>query len=310
MCASPIPMMMPPLPKSELLEIADAQARVTVAPLLGAGLARYDVKRGSGWLSVLRPWSSRKAEGPFALASNVLAPWSNRISGGGFEFDGVFHALEPNFPGEPYPLHGSAFQQVWEVVEHQPNSVMLRLRCAAPPPFHYEAQLRYRLQDGQLFASLVLRNLAPIRLPYGIGFHPWFARHGGLLLHAPAQYFWSEAPDHLPVARIACKQSDEYDFATPAPFPDSWVNSAFEGWNGQAVLHYLSMNYQVEISASDSLPAFMLYSPSTVSNFVCFEPVSHVPDAHHLSPDETLAPLHVLEPEQTLEGWMRLRVQQ
>lgn len=303
-------MMTSPIPKSELLELADAHARVVVVPSLGGGLARYDVRRGNGWLSVLRPWSGRRGEGPFALASNVLAPWSNRISGGGFEFDGVFHALEANFPGEPYPLHGSAFQQAWEVVEHQPQSVLLRLHAEVPAPFRFEAQLRYSLQDGQLLASLELRNRAPIRLPYGIGFHPWFVRHGGLLLHAPAQYFWSEAPDHLPVARIACKQSNEYDFATPQPFPDSWVNSAFEGWNGHAELHYLALNYQVEVTASSSLPAYMLYSPSTVSNFVCFEPISHVPDAHHLTADETLAPLKVLEPDQTLEGWMRLSVRQ
>ena len=62
--------------------LENERARAGVVPGMGGGIARLDVRAADGgFRPLLRPWSGRTVDGPFALASNVLVPFSNRISG-------------------------------------------------------------------------------------------------------------------------------------------------------------------------------------------------------------------------------------
>jgi len=72
---------------------------------------------------LFRPCRDLARAGPFDLASNLLVPWSGRISGGGFPFDGLFHALAPNFPGEALPVHGNGFSSAWVVRDEDSATV-------------------------------------------------------------------------------------------------------------------------------------------------------------------------------------------
>ena len=92
-------------------------ARVVVLPELGAGIAGYDPVESREPFALFRHTADLATDDPFALGCNLLLPWSNRISGGGFPFDGEFHAVPPNLAGEPFPIHGNAFQMRWTVEE-------------------------------------------------------------------------------------------------------------------------------------------------------------------------------------------------
>ena len=116
---------------TKTIVIGKGDVSATVVPSLGGGLARFDFAGHP----VFRPWPEGGSRDPFALACNLLMPWSNRISGGGFHVDGVFHALEPNLPGEPYPIHGNGFQSEWVVGATAPDSVTLTLESDGPGPY-------------------------------------------------------------------------------------------------------------------------------------------------------------------------------
>src|SRR5580698_4216252 len=123
------------MPTPPSLTLADGVAEAVVVPQLGAGLATYDLMAAGRRLPLFRPCRAIADAGPFDLANNLLLPWSNRISARGFHFAGKFHPLEPNLPGEPYPIHGDGFSSAWSVRNASAEEVELSLRSSGPGPF-------------------------------------------------------------------------------------------------------------------------------------------------------------------------------
>ena len=133
-----------------VLELSDGRSRLVVTPENGGGIARFDaLVTGRAPVALLRPW-----DGAGPLGCELLIPWSNRISGGGFEFDGRFHAVEPNVAGEALPLHGDGFQRPWRVAGKTATEIELILDHGAIGPYRYVASIVYELQDGSLNATL------------------------------------------------------------------------------------------------------------------------------------------------------------
>ena len=269
---------------SDVVELADGRASLVVSPREGAAILRYDALRpGRTPTPLIKP-----STGLLTFGSQLLIPWSNRISGGGFEFEGRFHPLEPNVEGEPFPLHGDGFQRPWRLTRRTGTEMELVLEDGAIGPYRYHASIRYALEDGALSAVLTVENRAAIRLPYGLGFHPWFPRRPRTLLQASATRVWLEDDRHLPTEVVPLASRPDWDFSHAAPLPDAWVNNAFEGWNGRASIVQPDDAIVVTVEASPSLNVFVLYSPARDADFFCFEPVSHPVDAHHGSGLTTL----------------------
>src|SRR5262245_56281785 len=96
----------------EAIELENHRVRLTIRAEQGAAIRRCDALiAGQEPVPIFKP-----AAPDFAYGCQVLVPWSNRISGGGFDFEGRFHAVEPNVPGEPFPLHGDGFQKPWRIL--------------------------------------------------------------------------------------------------------------------------------------------------------------------------------------------------
>ncbi|MHA1553734.1 MAG: aldose 1-epimerase [Alphaproteobacteria bacterium] len=262
-----------------LINLEDERSRIRVAPELGGGVAAMEALRNDAPVPVMRPWDG--SDSPFALGCNVLAPFSNRIAGGGFTHDGVFHEIAPNLDGEPYPIHGDGFQRAWDVVEASPRAVHLVLRDGAIGPFRYRADLTYRLDAGRLSAGLTLANTGERRLPFGGGFHPWFPRRIDTRLQFHATGLWLEDARHLPTEHVGLGSRPDWDFATARRLPREWINNAFTGWPGRAVIRQPETGLVVEITGSDKLSVAIVFSPDERADFFCFEPVSHAVDAHN-----------------------------
>ncbi|PBC02403.1 aldose epimerase [Mesorhizobium sp. WSM3860] len=278
------------------VELNDGQARLVVAPEKGAAIARYDaLVIGSAPVPLLRP-----GDGTGTSGCQLLVPWSNRISGGGFTFDGRFHAVAPNVPGEAFPIHGDGFQKPWRLARRTGTEAELVLDEGAIEPYRYAATVTYALQDGALAARLTVENRAGMRLPYGLGFHPWFPRLDTTLLKAEARRVWLEDERHLPVGVVALSERPAWDFSRPIPLPPDWVNNAFGGWDRRASITQLEEGIRITLTASPELGVYILYSPSPDAGFFCFEPVSHPVDAHH---GEGLT---VLEDGESMSATMRL----
>jgi aldose 1-epimerase len=266
----------------KVIELRDDRAIVQIVPDIGAAVGRYDAIVGGKAVPILRPWSGTPDAHPFSLASNLLLPWSNRISGGGFDFDGQFRSLTPNFEGETCPIHGNGFSEIWIVENATTAKANLSLVSNGPEPFTYRATVIYELTRGALAMTLDIGHLGPLPLPYGLGFHPWFIRTPETKLCAKASGVWLEDEAYLPTHHVDLSAKPEWNFSRPAQLPAGWINNAFIGWGGIANIEWPDRSLFVQIDASPNMPQYLLYSPSAKSDFFCFEPVTHPVDAHNL----------------------------
>ena len=286
------------------LILSDGVGEAVVLPWLGAGLERYDLICRGRREPLFRA-APAGATAAFSLANILLVPWSNRISGGGFRFGGAYHRLEPNVPGERFPIHGDGFLSEWRVKGHGRAHAVLSLSSDGPGPFRYEAEIAYALAAGALTMSLTVVNCAATTLPYGLGFHPWLPRTPDILLSAPAQGVWLEDQDHLPTARVEIGERPEWDFSTPRPLPTRWINNAFDGWSGRAELVWPDRRLALAVEAGPELGVYILYSPDSSADFFCFEPVSHTVDAHNRSAPTSASGLAILAAGEQAEASCR-----
>ena len=192
----------------------------------------------------------------------MLVPWSNRISGSGFLFAGKFHSLQPNLPGEPYPIHGNGFSSAWSVENTTPTSAELSLMSDGPGPFRYAARASYALNAGALTMRLGVVNHAAEPLPFGLGFHPWIVRTSETLLQAKAKSLVLETSDHLPSGKAQVTSRSGWNFAEPRRLPDDWINNAFLNWDGRALVQWLERRLALELAADPPLTVYIVYSPS------------------------------------------------
>jgi aldose 1-epimerase len=288
-----------------VLTLFDGIAEAVVVPELGAGLASYDLIEADRRTPLFRPCKTIARTKPFELANNLLLPWSNRISGGGFRFTGKFHALAPNLPGEPYPIHGNGFSSVWAVESAGPAGVELSLTSDGPGPFRYRARASYQLNAGALTMRVSIVNCAEEPLPFGLGFHPWIVRTAQTLLEAKAEHVVLEASDHLPSGGAAVSSHPDWDFSALRELPVGWINNAFLGWDGGAEILWLDRSIALEVAADPPLGIYIVYSPSADADFFCFEPVTHPVDAYNAPGGPEANGLAILAPEESLSAVCR-----
>ena len=288
----------------QTIQIRSGDLSAEIVPSLGAGVARFNYGR----VPLFRPWPNGGSTNPFELACNLLLPWSNRISGGGFTFDSKFHELLPNVAGEPFPIHGNGFSREWDVDDLTQDKASLSLFSDGPGPYRYRAEVTYALAGQALELKLQIVNRAAVRLPFGLGIHPWFPRTALTTLRAPAAEVCIELPNHLPDRFEDVKTRPDWDFGKPTALPSGWINNAFAGWDGVASISWPEQNCGLRIEASSPLNFYMVYSPSDASDFFCFEPVSHVVDAHNRGSIDKWNGLSVLGPGESLVASCRFAV--
>jgi aldose 1-epimerase len=289
------------------IKLADCYLRAELLPAYGGAIASLMLKTPEGeWVPVLNTDPHPSRTGVFALGCNVLAPFSNRISGGGFWQDGAFHALAPNIDGEPYPNHGNAFSSEWVVVQTTETEAVFSLVSDGPGPFRYEAQLTYRLAEGELVAELVLTNRGDVALPFGGGFHPWFKRTDETRVQFRADGVWSETSDHLPDQYLLLDLLPERDHRAGQHLSDAFTNVAYAGWDGIAELTWPELGMGLTMTANSPLSVLMLYTPDNQSGFFSLEPVSHTVDAHNRMGEGVVRPA-ILGSGESLTMTMRLK---
>lgn len=234
-------------------------------------------------------------------ASFPLVPFGNRLEGNAFTFSGHRHALLRN-AGDPYYLHGDGWLATWEVASHSETEACLRYvhEAIAPSPYAYDAVQHFRIDGGHLTITLSVTNRSGLALPMGLGHHPFFPKTAGTRLTAKADRFWTERAGHLPDQPGPILRN--LDFEGGNPLPRQWLNYAYEDWDGKAMIEWPEQDLCLEIEAQAPFRHFMLYSPED-ADFFCFEPMTHLPNAHHLA---GLGGLSVLEDGQSLTSAMTL----
>lgn len=259
-----------------LIELEDALTHLTLAPAVGGSIVNWRV-RATGQ-SLLRHSDPQALDTglPGKLGCYPLAPWSNRIADGGFDNPDGWLALAPNSPLDPLPIHGSAWQQAWQVVSQAADEVVLAVECDTP--FAYRAEQRFRLEGGELIIALRVTHLAAQPAWHGLGLHPYLPRKPGTRLQAKASHVWMSDASKLPTGLAPVPA--EWDFRQLKGLPEGLVDNGFCQWDGHCVIEQPELGNTLECQAEGS-DYFLLYCPPGLE-FFCIEPVSHPVNAHHL----------------------------
>jgi len=259
-----------------LLELKDELTHLTLAPELGASIVNWTVRSTGQPLLRHSDADALNTGLPGKLGCFPLIPWSNRIAEGGFDCPDGWLALTPNSLTDPLPIHGSAWQQPWDVVAQSEDEVILQLDSAMP--FAYRARQRLHLSEGKLSIELQVTHLAEKPAWYGLGLHPYLPRTANTRLQAPARHVWLCDEAKLPTVLSALPL--EWDFQQLKSLPEALVDNGFCEWDGHCLIRQPDLGHELQCRVTGS-DYYLLYCPVGL-DFFCIEPVSHPVNAHHL----------------------------
>lgn len=269
-------------PYLDTVTLKNGDLELVIAPRLGASIGAFDSVGAGQRVEIFRR-TADTVQSALECAMPIMLPWVNRISGGGIIVAGELEAIEPNLPGEPFPIHGNGFLSEWQVLDQSHLSITLGLNSTGPGPYVYDVRYELSLDGPILTARVELVNSTAKTLPFGIGFHPWLPRTPGTTLEAFATDLWLEDERYIPTRSVSVEDLPYFDFRTPNTLPSGWINNSFVGWDGVAKIVWPERQLRLTVSAADSA-CYHVYSPGSDAPFFCFETETHIPDAARLLP--------------------------
>jgi aldose 1-epimerase len=256
-----------------VIELRAGSASCTVSADDGGRIASLDV---GGTDLILRHAPSLP---PAGWGSYPMVPWAGRIRGGRFRFDGIDHELPINF--EAHAIHGTGFEQPWEVVDRDATCVTLACRLAWV--LGGVAEQRIELADDSLTCTLTVRA-EERAMPASIGWHPWFVKPERIDVQFERMYVRDE--EYITDGR----------FVEPPP-PPPW-DDCFAGPRVTPRLWIAG----VEVSIASDCQYWVIYDMPP--HATCVEPQSAIPDAFNHA--EELGGATRLEPGDELRRTMSI----
>jgi aldose 1-epimerase len=282
--------------------------RCEVWPELGGALARFTHQdtRSGRVRHLFRPATDVAPYQPLDLASWPLLPYSNRIRDGSFSFAGRGHKLPRNFAAFKHPTHGIGWLRPWQTLAVHEDRCELRLTHAGDAhwPFAFAATQIIRLTATGVQLEMTLHNLGSEPMPYGLGQHPYFPRPPGTSIQTEVSGVWQNDAEFLPINRTAIPAA--WDMRNGCLLDEVFIDNCFDGYAGKTRLIWPDGG-EILMTSSANLGFLVIYNP-VECDYVCIEPVSHMPDAFNfaarahthtghavLAPDESVTVTHCFD---------------
>ncbi len=299
------------------IEIARGEQRVGVVAL-GGGLRSYEAG-GRELLNGFRP-----GERPASGRGQVLIPWPNRIEDGSYEFEGKRMQLPLSEPENGNAIHGLVRGATWNLVDHEPDRVVLDYTLEPQPgyPFTLGLSIEYALSAAGLTVTTTAWNLGSGNCPYGAGQHPYLTLGtptiDTLRLQVPGRVVAFSDERGLPV-RSAAVDGTEYDFRAGREIGGTVLDNAFteleRDGDGRAcvLLDDAAGDAGLTLWVDESYRYLMLYTgdsrPDVARRGLAVEPMTCPPNAFRtgdsvirLEPGESIASSWGIEPRLAAEG--------
>lgn len=288
-----------------ILELSSGDLHLGVLPELGGALAWLR----HGDFDLLRPWDHTPTVR--RTACFPLVPYSNRIADGRFRCDTTPYQLPRNFGEHPHSIHGLGWQREWQIVERSISDC--RLRLAHNPeeeggdhwPFAFEVEQWISLNERGVSLSLKMRNDSQQPMPAGLGWHPYFPRHGGVELAFDAAAVWINGSDSLPLESI--QVPPKWTFSPRRAVGYVGLDNCFEGWQHRAELYWPQADMNLVMTAPAGLDYLVVFTPPEPQDFIAVEPVSHLNNAINLASPQANGMVW-LAPGQSMERCLQMRV--
>ena len=226
----------------------------------------------------------------------LMLPWTNRLDEGRLAWPGGTHHFPCDRVAERTALHGLSRLHPW-AVEHAAADAAVLVQRLHAPPYHYEARLHVTL--GAAFRlSLAVTNLGVEGMPFGSGWHPFFACGPGTRLSFRASGALKRDARNLPVAVVPSHGVEGGE--------DSFIglDTHFTGWDGTAALTLPGRRFRLQ--GEDGWARNLQVFAPPDAGILCVEPVSHVPDAANRPQFATLGAMRALAAGGTMTGGVRI----
>jgi aldose 1-epimerase len=278
------------------LRIASGSSVCAIYPDIGGSLGSWTVEGQPMMRSASK--ASITARDAIGMASFPLLPFSNRIADGRFVWEGEEHRLIANMPPEPHANHGVGFQRDWSLTAQTETSVTLSLEHGGDAgwPWPFEAHQVLTVTEQSLTLAMSARNLGSKPLPLAFGHHPHFDSAGATLDFVAARV-WMTDSQNLPTHAV--QPRGDFDFSAPSLVSGRDIDNCYADWNGAASITWEDRAFAVDIRASPSLPAVVVFIPKAGTAFA-FEPVPHLSNALNRVGDEPAMP--VIAPGELFEA--------
>ena len=276
-----------------MIELAAAGWTARLLPEQGGALAAL------GWqgLQVLAPLPLGANPNASFAGGFLMLPWTNRLDAGLLPFGGTTHQLRVNRAEDNTAIHGLSRDLPWQVEAAGAAAVTL-VQHVESAPFHYAARLDVNLGEAGLRLALSLRNLAPVAVPMGLGWHPFFQRPAGTRLSFRATASLARDARALPVAAQPSQGVDGDEASYEG------LDTHFTGWDG--LLRIARPDATLTLRAQGAWAHNLQVFAPAGSGILCAEPVSHVPDAPNRPALAALGPLAMVAPDALLRASLSL----
>ena len=301
------------MPDYSLVTLTDTDGTLAaIAPQLGGWLLRYARPvAGHGLVEALHCTQAVIDRYPREMyaGSPILFPIVSFNHAPGKD-----HHYEWNGQLYPLPQHGFARRSKWAVVQQDAASITMELSDSEATrtgyPFAFRHRIAYRLAGGRLHWEQVIENRSSEPMPFGTGFHPYFAVP--LTPKSERSTCFVEIPD----AKRMTMHDRGASFSAK-PFPaQNW--SVQEDVADTLFLAGLKKHELVLVDPGSELEVILnfeeapqhrfvtLWSKSPEEPYYCLEPWTSLPNAFTRAKDRELI---LVEPQKTFRAamWMELR---
>ena len=229
----------------------------------------------------------------------LMLPWCNRLGDGLLRWNGGEHHFPVNDLRGHNAIHGLGRDRPWALLRRDAASLRLEQRLEEPDqPYRYRAVLDIALTEAGLRLWLAITNTSGAVMPFGTGWHPWFARRPGTRVAFRARHLVRTDARGLPVV------TEE----------TAGVSGGEENWLGQD-RHYAGWDGALEFDLGETrlllrgegrwAGNLQLYAPNA-PQVLCLEPVSHATDLPNRAFLTPYGDMDWLPPGGTMEGGVSL----
>jgi len=263
-----------------------------VWPSLGCNCLRWSVPGPLELLYVTPEWENNPV--PTRSGVPVLFPFPNRIRDGRFAWAGREYQLPINGPDGRHAIHGFACRKPWRVLETGSDGTWGWVTAEfhgsidAPEslalwPADYRIRLTIALGVDQLSFTARIDNPDTKALPFGLGYHPYFAFPcDECLVSSPAQSTW-ELIENVPTGG---RVPPRIDLREPTRFAEAQLDDVYTDFSSptqvyrQGRIEYPGVG-AVEVWVSPGFREMVAFTPPH-RRAVCLEPYTCTTDAINL----------------------------
>jgi aldose 1-epimerase len=318
----------------DVVQLEDAASRTAVSVALKVGNIAFELKV-NGTNVLWWPFSSidEFRAKPAMSAIPFLGPWANRLDEPAFYANGTRYAFDMslgNVRGGAIPIHGFLTTvSNWQPIEAKADAssawATSRLEFYRQPawmkqfPFAHTIEMTYRLRDGELEVTTVLRNLSAEPMPVAIGFHPYFrladSPRDDWTVSVAARTHWLLAANKVPTGAT---EPIERLFPDPRHVTlrdfdlDDVFSDLVRDSSGHAVMSVRGKSQTIDVRFGERFRAAVVWAPKPTApgqdrNFICFEPMAGITNAMNAAHKGLYKELQTIAPGGTWQESFSIR---